>query len=95
MSLSYMQMDATTPNTVDPRMLGVVASVLAVVSKRMQQLPITLGHAVHRGKDTTYQTSPCVMRVVGRAVQTDPTLLSLSLRDQGTKEILGVVGSNV
>ena len=53
MSLSYMQMDATTPNTVDPRMLGVVASVLAVVSKRMQQLPITLGHAVHRGKDTT------------------------------------------
>ena len=57
-------------------MLGVVACVLAVVCKRMQQLPTMLGPAVHRGKDT----KPCVMRVrgpnnVGRPMQTHPTLL--------------------
>ena len=36
--LSYVQMDASAPKNVQPRMLGVVASVLAVVYKRMQQL---------------------------------------------------------
>ena len=47
----------------------------------MQQLPTMLGPAVYRGKDTNHKTcKPCVMRVrgpnnVGRAVQTDPTLL--------------------
>ena len=46
--------------------------------KRMQQLQTMLGPAVHRGKDTTHK---CVMSVrgptnVGRALQTDPTLLS-------------------
>ena len=63
-------------------MLGVVARMLAVVCKRMQQqLPTSLGPAVHRGKNTTHtHCNPCVMRVrgpnnVGRAVQTDPTLL--------------------
>ena len=40
-----------------------------------------LGPAVHRAKDTTHKTlRTCIMRVrsptnVGRAVQTDPTLL--------------------
>ena len=33
-----MQTDATTPNIVTPAMLGVVACVLALVCKRMQQL---------------------------------------------------------
>ena len=42
--------------TVGPTMLGVVASVLAVVCKRMQQLPTMLGPAVHRGKDTTHKS---------------------------------------
>ena len=37
-------------------MLGVVASVLAVICKRMQQLPTMLGPVVHRGKDTTHKT---------------------------------------
>ena len=37
-------------------MLGVVASVLAVVSKGMQQLPTMLGPVVHRGKDITRKT---------------------------------------
>ena len=64
-------------------MLGVVACVLAVVWKRMQQLPTMLGPAVHRGKDTTHKSLICKLCVisvrgpnnVGRAVQTDPTLL--------------------
>ena len=46
----------TTLNIGEPTMLGVVASVLAVVCKRMQQLPTMLGPAVHRGKDTTHKT---------------------------------------
>ena len=81
-TLSYVQTDATTPNIVGPTMLGVVTSVLAVVCKRMQQLPTMLGPAVHGGKDTTHKTleTTCVMRVrgpknFGRAVQTDPTVL--------------------
>ena len=38
---SGVQTDATTRNIVGPTMLGVVAFVLAVVSKRTQQLPTT------------------------------------------------------
>ena len=48
-----LQMDKMTANVVGPRMLGVVASVLAVVCKWMQQLPTLLGPAVNCGKDTT------------------------------------------
>ena len=51
-----VQTGTTTPNTVAPTMLGVVACVLAVVCKRMQQLPTMLGPAVHRGKDTTHKS---------------------------------------
>ena len=51
-----VQTDATTPNIVAATMLGVVACVLAVVCKRMQQLPTMLGPAVHRGKDTTHKS---------------------------------------
>ena len=47
-----MQTDVTTPSIVVPTMLEVVACVLAVVCKRMQQLPNTFGPAVHRRKDT-------------------------------------------
>ena len=60
-------------------MLGVVASLLAVVCKLKQQLPTMLRPAVHREKDKTHKTlqppmRPCVVRVrgpnnVGRAVQ--------------------------
>ena len=53
---SYVQTDATTPNIVGPTTLGVVASVLVVLCKRMQQLPTMLGPALHRGKDTTQKT---------------------------------------
>ena len=51
-----MQTDATTPNIVGATMLGVVVCVLAVVCKRMQQLPTMLGPAVYRGKDTTHKS---------------------------------------
>ena len=86
-------MDATTPNIVAPTILGVVASVLVVVCKRMQQLPTMLGPTVHCGKDTSL-CKPCVTSVrgpnnIGRAVQTDPTL---RFGDHGTKEMLVVVG---
>ena len=73
-----MQTDATTPNSVTQTMLGVVAFV---VCKRMQQLPTSLGPAVHRGKDTTHKSlwsmrnERALPHTVGRAVQTDPTLL--------------------
>ena len=80
--LSYVQTDATTLSIVGPTTLGVVAFVLAMKCKQKQQLPTMLGPAVHHGKDTTHKTleTTCVMRVcgsnnVGRAVQTDPTLL--------------------
>ena len=54
--LGCVQKDATTSNIFAPAMLGVVASVLAMVCKRMQQLPTMLGPAVHRGKDTTHKS---------------------------------------
>ena len=55
--LGCAQTGATTPNIVAPTMLEVVAFVLAVVCKRMQQLSTSLGLAVHRGKNTTHNTS--------------------------------------
>ena len=54
--LGFVQTDATTPNIGALTMLAVVACVLAVVCKRMQQLPTMLGPAVHRGKDTTHKS---------------------------------------
>ena len=53
---SGVRTDATTPNIVAPTMLGVVACVLAVVCKRMQQLPTMLAPTVRRGKDTTHKS---------------------------------------
>ena len=55
-ALGCVQTDATTPNIVAPKMLGVVACVLAMVCKRMHQLPTMLGLAVHRGKETTHKS---------------------------------------
>ena len=76
-----MQTEATTPNSVGPRMLGVVASVLAMVWKRTKKLSTMSGPAVHRGKDRIQPIRlwrPSVMRVggpsnVGRDVQTVPS----------------------
>ena len=54
--LSYVKMDPTASNIVQLTMLGVVVSMLAVVCKRMQQLPAMFRPAVHHGKDTTHKT---------------------------------------
>ena len=94
-----MQTDATTSSIVGATMLRVVACVLAVVCKRMQQLPTMFGPTVHRGKDTTHKSlltmrNECAWpNNVGRAVQTNPTyIVARRFGDHGTKEILGVVG---
>ena len=79
--LGWVQTGATTPNIVAPTMLGVVACVLAVVCKRMQQLPTSLGPAVHRGKNTTHRSlwslrNECAWPLQyngGRTVQTQPS----------------------
>ena len=60
-----MQTEATTPNIVGPRMLGVVASVLAVVWKRTKKLSTMSGPAVHRGKDTTHNTLQTICNACG------------------------------
>ena len=62
----YVQTDATTPNIVAPTMLVVVACVLAVVCKRMQQLPTMLGPAKHPGTIQPISLcKPCVLGVRG------------------------------
>ena len=93
-----MQTDATTPNIVAPTMLGVVASVLAVVCKRMQQLPTMLGLTVHRGKDTTHKSLQTMRnerawpQQCWRGCAKGSNIVALRFGDHGTKEMLGVVG---
>ena len=76
-----MQTGATTPNIVAPTMLGVVGCVVAVVCKRMQQLPTSWDLQCIVGRiQPIILCNPCLMSVrgpnnVGRTVQTDPTLL--------------------
>ena len=84
-------------NIVDPTMLGVAASVLAVLCKWMHQVPTILGPAVNLGKDTTYTTleTMCNARVAptmlegleGSAVQADPTLLRYASPITGQKSL--------
>ena len=78
-SLKRVQTGATTPNIVAPKMLGVVACVLAVVCKRMQQLSTSLGPAVHRGKNTAHKAlvkpSAHEGNIVGQQL---PTLLDVT-----------------
>ena len=85
---SGVQTDVTTPNIVGPTMLGVVAFVLAVVSKRTQQLPILSGQQCWQLLCSCWQWCPngrnnsqycrannvgsCCVRV-GSGVQTDAT----------------------
>ena len=94
-----METDATTPNNVGPTMLGVVALVLTVVWKRMQQLPTTLGAVVHRGKDTTYKSLLTMCNALAwpqqcwKSCANGSNIVALRFGDHGTKEMLGVVGS--
>ena len=93
-----MQTDATTPNIVVPTILGVVACVLAVVCKRMQQLPTMLGPAVHRGKDTTRKSLQTMHnerawpQQCWKRCANGSNIVAQRFGDHGTKEMLGVVG---
>ena len=96
--LSYLQKNETTPNIVGPTKLWVVAFVLAVVCKRMQQLPTLLGPAVHRReKDTDHKTSMRVCRPnhVETAMHYGSNIVGLRFGDHTTKEILRVVSWKV
>ena len=93
-------MDQTTPNIGGPTMMGVVASVLAVMCKRVQQLLTMLGHAVHRGEDTTHNAweTRCNAHAWPQECwksSANGNIVALSFGDQGTKKNWGVVGSNV
>ena len=93
-----VQTDATTPNIVATTMLGVVACVLAVVCKRMQQLPTMLVPAVHRGKVTTHKSLQTVRnerarpRTCWKSCANRSNIVAPRFGDHGTKEMLGVVG---
>ena len=95
----YVQRDERLPTLLAQQMLGVVASVLAVVCKRMHQLPTRLGPAVYRGKDTSHTTLEimCNGRVWPQQCWTSSAngsnIVGPLFGDHGTKEILGVVGS--
>ena len=93
-----MQTDATTPNSVAQTMLGVVVSV---VCKRMQQLPTSLGPAVHRGKDTTHKSlwsmrnERALPQQCWKSCANGSNIVALLFGDHGTKEMLGVIGWKV
>ena len=93
-----MQTDATTPNSVAQTMLGVVAFV---VCKRMQQLPTSLGPAVHRGKDTTHKSlwsmrnERALPQQCWKSCANGSNIVAPRFGDHGTKEMLGVIGWKV
>ena len=84
-----MGLQTTTNIAVAPTMLGVVTSALAVVCKRMQQLPIMLGPVVHCGKDTTHKTFETFVLLDGS------NFVVQRFGDHGTTEMLGVLGSKI
>ena len=74
-------------------MLGAVASLLVVVGKRMQQLPTMFKPESTKERIQPIRLcKPCVMHVrgpnnVGRAVQTDPTLLLMLWQSQNKTNV--------
>ena len=59
-------MYAATPKTVGPTMFGVLASLLAVAFKQMQQFPITGNKMQQRVQtDATYNIQQCCVRLRG------------------------------
>ena len=93
--LSYMQTGTITPNIVGPTMLGVVASVLAVVCKQMQHFPTMLGVQCIVGRIQPIRLwRPYVMGVhwpnnVERAVQTGIQHCCVTLRRSRNKWHVG------
>ena len=92
-----MQTGATTPNIVAPTMLGVVACVLAVVCKRMQQLPTSLGPAVYRRKNTAHKSLQSMCnegawpQQCWKSCANESNIVALRFGNHGTKEMLVVV----
>ena len=86
-----------TPQIVGLTMLGVVVSVLAVVSKWMQQLPAMLVPAMQRGKDAAHKSleTMCNARAwpqqCWRSYANGSNTDALRFGDHGTNERLGVV----
>ena len=84
-----------------PTSPNIVAPVLAVVCKRMQQLPTMLGPAVHRGKDTTHKSLRTIRNECAwpqqcwKSCPNGSNIVALCFGDHGTKEMLGVVGWKV
>ena len=85
--LSYVQTDSTTPNIVGPTMLGVVASVLAVLCKRMQRLPRMFGAAVLSAKDTGFKLCATTPNNMQTDMQTNATC--------NIQQCLELLGNNV
>ena len=82
-------------------MLGVAASVLAVVCKQMQQPPAMFRPAVHRGKGMTYKTLETMCNASAwfpqcwKSCTNGSKIVALRFDDHETKEMLGDVGSKV
>ena len=82
-----------------PALLGVVAFVLVVVCKQMQQFPTILGATVHRKRDKSHKTleSMCNARTwhqkCWESCANGSNIIALRFGDHGTEEMLGVVGS--
>ena len=85
-----LRANATTPNIVAPTMLEVVACVLAVVCKRMQQLPTMLGPTVQPIRNGRAWPQQC-----WKSCPNGSNIVALRFGDHGTKEMLGVVGWKV
>ena len=99
---SGLETDATSPNIVGPTVLGVVASVLAVACKRMQQLLTALAHhgcwSITQSYGVTVSNETmCDARGwpqhCSKSCANGSNIVALHSGDHGTKEMLGVVGS--
>ena len=99
---SSVKTNATSPNIVGPTVLGVVASVLAVACKRMQQLLTVLAHhgclSITQSYGVTFSNETmCDARGwpqhCSKSCANGSNIVALRSGDHVTKEMLGVVGS--
>ena len=83
------------------KMLTESCVMLAVVCKRRQQFPTSLGPVVHRGKNTTHTSLWSMRNERAWPLQcwknraNGSNIVALRFGDHGTKEMLGVVGWKV
>ena len=103
-TLSYVQTNALSPKIVEPTMLGVVASVLSVVCKRMQQLPtmlvhhacwsITRSHRIAVSKETICSAHACPQQCT-KSFANGSIIVAIRFGDHETKEMRKLFGSKV